>query len=196
MPSISVSCSTLTPRSRSSPPNLPAMSPAVTLPTCRIPKANKTREKGCSLLLSIARTRFSALFSPNPSRGSSCSAQPVDIRRIPYKAEVEELGSNLLAQTLYIHRRLRGPVDDVLQGLGGATGVHAARYGLALGAADGLTTHRAVLRHLEGVLVTSPFLGDGADDLRYHVPGTLDYDLVADEDALLLYVVLVVERRT
>src|SRR5215210_1735952 len=121
--------------------------------------------------------------------------QIVDIRRVLYQAEIEELGGYLLAQALYVHRALRRPVDDVLQCLGGAAGVHAAGHGLPLWAGDGLSADRTVFRHLEGVLVAGALLGEGADDLWDHVPRPLDHDHVTDEDALLPYVVFVVQRR-
>ena len=59
---------------------------------------------------------------------------------------------------------------------------------------DRLPADGAVRGHLEGVLVAVAVFGDGADDLRDHVPRPLDDDGVTDEDPLLLYVVLVVER--
>jgi hypothetical protein len=75
-----------------------------------------------------------------------------------------------------------------------AAGVHTAGDGLALRAGDRLPTHGTLLGHLEGVLVAFALLEDGTDDLRDHIPRPLDHHGVADEDALLFYVVLVVQR--
>jgi hypothetical protein len=118
----------------------------------------------------------------------------VDVRDVLYEAEVEELGGYLLAEAIYVHSPLGGPVDDVLEGLGGAAGVHAAGDGLTLWAKDRLSADGARPWHLEGVFVAVALLVERTDYLRDHVPSPLDHYGVADEDALLLYVVLVVER--
>jgi hypothetical protein len=76
-----------------------------------------------------------------------------------------------------------------------AAGVDAAGHGLALRAEDRFAADRTTLRHHEGVLVAVALLDDGPDYLRDHIPSPLDHDDIADQDALLLYVVLVVQRR-
>jgi hypothetical protein len=104
----------------------------------------------------------------------------VDVGSVTYESEVEQPGGKLLAKAVDIHSGLRGPVDDVLQSLRGATGIHATGNSLPLGARDRLVADRAIGWHLEGVFVAFTFPSDGFDDLRDHIPRPFDDDRVAD----------------
>ena len=110
------------------------------------------------------------------------------------QAEVKEPGSQLLAQALDVHGRLGREVDDVLQSLRRTAGVYAAGHGFSLGPGHRLAANGTPLRHLESLLVAGAVVGDGPDDLRDHIPRPLDYHGVPNKNALILYVVLVVER--
>src|SRR5918998_1486475 len=162
-----------------------------------VPDAEREHDAGEGLLLAPLdplHQVLRALLSEALEGGDLIGPEIVDVRGVPYEAEVEEAGGYLLPETLYVHRALGGPVDDVLERLRWAAGVDAARDRLALGPRDRLPADRAMRGHPERVIVAVAVLGDGADDLRDHVPSPLDDDGVADEDALLLQVVLVVQR--
>ena len=156
---------------------------------------NRTREKGCSLLFSIAWIEvLRALLAEALERRDLVRLQLVHVRRVFYEAEVEETGGDLLAEALYVHRGLGGPVDDVLQRLRGAAGVHAAGNGLALGAGDRLAADGAHLWHLERSFVAGAFLGMARTTCGITSPARSTTTVSPIKDALLLDIVLVVQR--
>ena len=175
------------------------MSRAVSAPTWRMLSATSSRRSGRCLLASICAKRLSSVFSPMPLRASSSSrrsVQGVDVGDAADEAELREAGRELLAEALDVHRAARGEVLDGARDARRAAQVRAA--GARSVRDDGRLADRAALRRLERAqLVLAALAGgeDGADDLRDHLARSLHDHVVADQQALRLHLLRVVQRR-
>src|SRR5437867_5135467 len=119
--------------------------------------------------------------------------QVIDIGWVLDEASIEKNRDPALAQSLDVHHA--GEVSDPAKHLGGTGDVGAVAHSLARRPHGLATADGAGLRDAVRLLLAASLLEDGADYLRYDVPGALDYDRVALANILPPDVVFVVKRR-
>ena len=121
--------------------------------------------------------------------------EPVEVAALLHEPRLEQLLEHLPAGALDVHPAPPDEVAELLADPGRAGEVRAVVADGPLVADDRRPAHRAGGGHLVLALVAGSLVRERADDLRDHVAGLLEHDVVADPDVLAADLVEVVEGR-